>query len=48
MDTPYERDIFRTVSPIDFKFEILSHITYRTNAIVFRPSAKNKMAAIVI
>ena len=48
MDTPCESDIFRTVSPIDLKFQVLLHITYRTNAIDFRPPAKNKMAAIVI
>ena len=43
-----ERDIFKTVSPIDFKLEICFHIIYRTGAIDFRPSAKTKMAAIVI
>ena len=47
IDTPCERDIFRTVSPIDFRFEISSHITYRINAIDFWTSAKNKMAGIV-
>ena len=36
-----ERDIFKTVSPIDFKLEICLHIIYRTGA-------KTKMAAIVI
>ena len=46
--TPCECDIFRIVSPIDFKFEICFHIIYRTDAIDFGPSAKTKMAAIVI
>ena len=47
---PYacERDIFKTVSPIDFKLEICFHINYRTDAIDFGPSAKTKMAAIII
>ena len=48
IDTAYERYIFQTVSPIDFEYEIKSHITERTNAIDFGPSAKNKMAAIMI
>ena len=48
IDTPCERYIFKTVSPIDFKFEIYSHIIHRTNAIDFGPSAKNKMTVIVI
>ena len=38
-----ERDILRTVSPIDFKFEIWYQITRITDAIDFGPSAKNKM-----
>ena len=37
-----------TVSPVDFKFDICFHIIYRTDAIDFWPSAKTKMAAIVI
>ena len=36
------------VSPIDFKLEICFHIIYRTYAIDFGPSAKTKMATIVI
>ena len=40
-----ERDILRTVSRIDFKFEIWYQITRITDAIDFGPSAKNKMAA---
>ena len=43
-----KRDIFKTVSPIDFKLEICFHIIYRTDAIDFWQSAKTKMAAIVI
>ena len=43
-----ECDILRTVSPIDFKFEIWYQITRITDAIDFGPSAKNKMAAIEI
>ena len=41
-------NIFKTVSPIDFKLEICFHIIYRTDAIDFGPSAKTKMATIVI
>ena len=40
-----ERDILRTASPIDFKFEIYQ-TTGNTDAIDFGPSARNKMAAI--
>ena len=39
-----ERDILRTVSPIDFKFEIWYQTTGNTDAVDFGPSAKNKMA----
>ena len=46
IDTPCERDIFRTVLPIDFKFDFWCHSTYRTGAIDFGPCAKTKMAAI--
>ena len=41
-----ERDILRTVSPIDFKFEIWCQNTENTDAIDFGPCAKTKMAAI--
>ena len=44
--TPCERNILRTVSPIDFKFEIWYQTTGNTDAIDFGPSAKNKMATI--
>ena len=44
--TPCERDILRTVSPIDFTFEIWYQTTRNTDVIDFGPSAKNKMAAI--
>ena len=40
--------IFKTVSTIDFKLENCFHIIYRTDAVDFGPSAKTKMAAIVI
>ena len=43
-----ERDIFKTVSPIDFKLEICFHIIYRTDAIDFGPPANTKMVAIGI
>ena len=46
MDIPCERDIFKTVSPIDFKFHLKCHIILRTDAIDFGPSAQIKMAAI--
>ena len=41
-----KRDILRTVSSADFKFEILYQITRNTDGIDFGPSAKKKMAAI--
>ena len=41
-----ERDILRTVSPIDFKFEIWYQTTGNTDAIDFGPCAKTRMAAI--
>ena len=41
-----ERDIFQTVSPINFKLIICVHIIQRTDAIDFGPYGKNKMAAI--
>ena len=41
--TPCERDILRTVSPIDFKFVILYQTTENMDAIDFVLSAKNKM-----
>ena len=44
--TPCECDILRTVSPIDFKFEIWYQTTGNMDAIDLGPSAKNKMAAI--
>ena len=40
-----ERDILRTISPIDFKFEIY-RTAGNTDAIDYGPSAKNKMAVI--
>ena len=46
IDTPCERDIFRTVLPIDPNFDFLCHSTYRTDAIDFGPCVKTKMAAI--
>ena len=46
VDTPCGRDIFRTVKPINFKFDLLCHTTERTDAIDFWPCAKTKMAAI--
>ena len=46
VDTPGEHDIFRIVSPIDFKFDLWCHTTERTDAIDFGPCAKTKMAAI--
>ena len=39
IDTPCERDIFRIVSPIDFKFDLLCHTNQRTDAVDFGPSA---------
>ena len=42
-----ERDIFRTISPFNFKFEIYQ-TTENTDAIDFGPCAKTKMAAIDI
>ena len=47
IDIPCERDIFRTVLPIDLKFDFLCHSTYRTDAIDFGPCAKTKMPAIM-
>ena len=41
-----ERDTLRTVSPIDFNFEIWYQITKNMDAIDFGPCAKTKMAAI--
>ena len=41
-------EVIPTVSPIDFKLELCFHTINRTDAIDFGPSAKNKMAAIVI
>ena len=40
-----ERDILRTVSPIDFNFEIY-HTTENTDTIDFGTCAKTKMTAI--
>ena len=41
-----ERDILRTVSPIDFNFEIWYQTAKNTDATDFGPCAKTKMAAI--
>ena len=41
-----ECDILRTVSPIDFSFEICYQTTENTDAIDFGPCGKTKMAAI--
>ena len=35
IDTPCEPYVFKTVSPIDFKFERETFITFRTNVILF-------------
>ena len=41
-----ERDILRTISPFNFKFEIWYQTTENTDAIDFEPCAKTKMTAI--
>ena len=46
IDTPCERDIFKTVLPINFKFDFLYHSTYRRDTIDLGPCVKTKMAAI--
>ena len=46
IDTPCERDIFRIISPINFKFDLWCITTQKTDAIDFGPCAKIKMAAI--
>ena len=46
IDTPCERDIFRIVSQINFKFDLWCHITERRDAIDFGLWPKTKMAAI--
>ena len=48
MDKPCERDIFRIILPINFKFDLLCHITQRTDAFDFGLSAKSKMTTINI
>ena len=46
IDTPCERDIFRTAYPIDFKFGLWYQTTENTDAFNFGPCAKTKMATI--
>ena len=48
IDNLCDHYIFKTISPIDFKSDIKSHITSRTNAIDFVLSIKKIMAAIMI
>ena len=42
----YERDILRTISPFNFKFEIWYQTTENKDTIDFGQCAKTKMAAI--
>ena len=43
-----ERDILRTVSPIDLKFEILYQTTKNTDAIDFGPCAITKNTTVML
>ena len=43
-----ECNMLKTVSPMDLKLDNCFHIIYRTDAIDFWPSAKNKMTDIQI